>query len=226
MWITLLLLGLAINLEPTRIALLPLLLARPQPERQILAFIVTGLSTSLGFGMLLLFVIRNSPLHESTSSGNQAQTAVGLLTLITAIIIGLRWLQTRRRKTSSSAALQSQRIIQLVEWLRSLLRRGQSPWVASGLGMMTALPSLDYLAVLAIIGSSGTPAMEQIALLLAFTLTGSLILLLPLGCLLIAPAATRSTIDATTSWLRGRSQLEYAVLLAATGVMLLALSLN
>ena len=57
MWVSVLLLALAVNLEPTRICLVPLLLARDRPRRQLIAFLAGNLTMSLGFGLLALFYL-------------------------------------------------------------------------------------------------------------------------------------------------------------------------
>jgi putative Mn2+ efflux pump MntP len=48
MWITLLLMALAVSLEPFRIGMTVLMVNRPRPRRQLLAFLIGGIRPSGG----------------------------------------------------------------------------------------------------------------------------------------------------------------------------------
>ena len=222
MWIKLLALGLAINLEPTRITLLPLLLTRNRPLLQLSAFVAFNLMTSLGFGVLILFVLQHSLVGADASNNSWTQAAVGLLALAVAAIIAVRWMWMQRLKALGAATHTPYRVGHAINRLKQVLARSHSPWIAAVVGVISALPSIDYLAVVAIIGSSGAPALQQLALLLMFILAGSLVVLTPLICFLIAPAGTGAAIDRAATWLQERSQLTYAALLAVIGTLLLA----
>ena len=89
MWTTVLLLGLAVNLEPTRIGLVPLLLARDRPIMQLLAYLVGSLTVNLGFGLVILFVFHRNPFGDSSSNGGKAQIAVGALALVVAALLAV-----------------------------------------------------------------------------------------------------------------------------------------
>ena len=91
-----LVLAIAVNLEPTRIGLLPLLLSRRQPLLQLLAYLVGSLTISLGFGLAVLFVFDESVFGTSASGGGKAQIAVGVLALLVAAVMAVRGLRTRR----------------------------------------------------------------------------------------------------------------------------------
>ncbi|MEZ5130919.1 MAG: GAP family protein [Mycobacterium sp.] len=96
MWTSVLVLAIAVNLEPTRIGLLPLLLSRRQPLLQLLAYLVGSLTISLGFGLAVLFVFDESVFGTSASGGGKAQIAVGVLALLVAAVMAVRGLRTRR----------------------------------------------------------------------------------------------------------------------------------
>ena len=87
------------------------------------------------------------------------------------------------------------------------------------------LPSVDYLAVLIIIGTSQRSQPEQAAALVTFVLLGSLVVMVPLIGYIIAPAKTLDVIERFAAWTRSRSQIEYAGLLALIGVLLIGLGI-
>jgi hypothetical protein len=228
-WTTVLLLAVALNLEPTRIGLVPLLLARPQPLRQLTAFLLGSLTVSFGFGFLVLFVLDRSPLATSSATGGKAQIIIGLLALLFAGVLAVRW-HSRRRKSVTYAATANRgspgpegRADRFTRAVRSVLHRGRSPWFAGLVGAGVGLPSVDYLAMLVVITTSRTSRVEQSAALITFGLLGSLVVILPLIGLLTAPEKTGVLVDRFAEWTRTRSQIEYAGLLALIGVILIGL---
>jgi hypothetical protein len=214
-------LGIAVNFEPTRIGLVPLLLARERPLLQLLAYLVGSLTVSLGFGMAALFAFDRFPFGTSSSSGGKAQIAVGAVALVIAAIMAVRWM--RARGQISLEATQPGGADKFTESVRRVLTKGRSPWLSGLIGVGVGLPSVDYLAVLIIIATSHTPPLEQAAALLVFTLTGSLVVIAPLVSYLIAPAKTLEILTRFGTWVRARSRIEYACLLALIGFLLIFL---
>ena len=58
MWITLLVMAVAVSLEPFRIGMTLLLLNRPRPALQLLAFLAGGFAMGVTVGLIVLFVLR------------------------------------------------------------------------------------------------------------------------------------------------------------------------
>ncbi len=227
----LLLLALAVNFEPTRIGLLPLLLSRHRPLLQLATFFVASLTMSLSFGFLLLFVFERIPFSTSQSSSHWTQIAVGAIALATALAIVLHWLWTRRKRNTpletfdkASQHALSRGMTKLRESVSSTLSKARSPWMAALTGLGVGLPSADYLAVLVVIANSGNPPEQQALVLVTFVLTGSLVILVPLFGLWIAPTKALRVIDRSRAWVQSRSVIEYAVLLAVLGFLLIMIS--
>lgn len=227
MWTTVLVLAVAVNVEPTRIGLLPLLLSRPKPLLQLLAFLAGSMSVSLGFGLLVLFVFERNPFGDSSSNGGMAQILVGAVALTIAAAMAIRWLSKR-----DSAALEQRtpaeprppgRVEKLTTTVRRVLGRSRSPWLSGIVGVGAGLPSVDYLAVLLVIGTSGAGPTEQAAALVTVILLSSLVIMVPLVGYLVAPAKTLVLIDRFGAWTRSRSGIEYAMLLALIGILLIGL---
>lgn len=225
MWMSVLLLALAVNLEPTRIGIVPLLLARERPLLQLVSFLAANLTLSLGFGMLVLFVLHRNPLALGSSTSGQAQIAIGAIALAIAGVMAGRWIIVRRRNQLGQEHGGSGPG-KLTEMVRRILRKGRSPWFAALVGLGVGLPSVDYIAVLAVIATSGAPSSHQAAALVSFVITGSMVVLLPLLGFLMAPAKTLHFVDRFGTWVRSRSLIEYAGLLAVVGCVLIGLGLR
>jgi Sap, sulfolipid-1-addressing protein len=95
-------------------------------------------------------------------------------------------------------------------------------WVAGTAGLGIALPSVDYLAVLAVIVASEAAATTQVGALLMFIVVAFSLVELPLVAYLLAPARTRAAMTALNDWIRSRRRGEVAALLAGVGSVLLA----
>ena len=102
------------------------------------------------------------------------------------------------------------------------LLNGHSLWVAGMAGLGIALPSVDYLAALAVILASGAAAMTQVRALLMFNVVAFALVEIPLLAYLLAPQTTRTSMAALHGWIRSRRRLEVAALLAVVGSVLLA----
>lgn len=231
MWTTVLLLALAVNLEPTRIGLVPLLLSRRRPILQLLAFFVCGFTTTLGFGLLVLFVFHRNPFGTAGGDGAKVQIAVGAVALLVAATMAVHALQSRRRPartvsqspSPAETAEKPSAAEKFAERVRRVLAKGGSPWIAGLVGVSTGLPSPDYLAMLVVIATAKVPPAEQAAALVVFNIIGSLVVIIPLAGYLLAPARTLDLVERFGAWTRSRSRIEYAALLALAGTLLIGL---
>jgi hypothetical protein len=109
-------------------------------------------------------------------------------------------------------------------WLTRLLG-GQSLWVAGTAGFGIALPSVDYLAALAVIAAgSATPA-TRFSALLVFNVVAFALVEIPLLAYLVAPRRTLAAMTSLDRWIRARQRREVAGLLAMVGVVLVTAGL-
>lgn len=219
---TVLLLALAVNLEPTRIGLVPLLLSRRHPILQLLAFFLCAFTTTLSFGLLVLFVFHRNPFGTAGDNGAKIQIGLGVVALLVAAVMALHAFQSSRRPARPESESLSA-ADKFADMVRRVLDRGGSPWIAGLVGVSTGLPSPDYLAMLVVIGTANVPPAEQAAALVVFSILGSLVVIIPLvGCLL-APAKTLDLANRFGAWTRSRSRIEYAMLLALVGTLFIVL---
>jgi hypothetical protein len=128
------------------------------------------------------------------------------------------------RSVAGSAGPTARRFAPLATRARQLLD-GRSLWTAGVAGLGIALPSVDYLAVLALIVASGSAAAVQVGALLLFNVVAFGFVEIPLICYLVAPDRTRATLAALQDWLRSRGRRAVTVLLATVGCLLLGAGL-
>jgi Sap-like sulfolipid-1-addressing protein len=210
MWITILVMAVAISLEPFRVGMTVLMLNRPQPTLQLLAFLCGGFVMGTSVGVAVLFVLR--PVLSSTTHFTlpNVQIAIGALALSVAAVLAATIKSRRANAGSERLAAAARR-----------LTNGRSLWVAGVAGLGIALPSVDYLAVLAVIMASGAAAATQIGALLTFNVVAFALVEVPLLAYVVAPDRTRALMIALNDWIRARRRLEVAALLAAVGCFLL-----
>lgn len=217
--------ALAVSLEPFRIGMTVLMLNRPRPLMQLLAFLAGGFAMGLTVGATVLFLLRRVLLRSTYFTLPRVQILIGALALVAAAGLAAKIVSDRRRG-SRRAPPDADRAGPA--WLRDRARRlldGRSLWVAAVAGLGIALPSVDYLAALAVILASGAPVMTQLGALLMFNVVAFALVEIPLAAYLLAPAATRARMTALQDWIRSRRRIEVAALLAAVGLVLLVVGL-
>jgi type IV secretory pathway VirB2 component (pilin) len=221
MWISLLLMAVAVSLEPFRIAMTVVMINRPRPLLQLLAFLAGGFAMGIAVGVVVLFLLRPA-MGSAHFTLPRVQIVVGALLLCYAAVLAAT--SFRGRRDEPAACQTEKRSGPLATRTRRLLNHG-SPWTAGVAGLGIALPSVDYLAVLALIVASGAAATTQFTALMVFNVVAFGFVELPLLSYLIAPDRTRATLMALQEWLRRRRRRDVAVLLAVVGGVLLGAGL-
>ena len=212
MWITILVMAVAISLEPFRIGMTVLMLNRPRPMLQLLVFLCGGYAMGVSVGLVVLFVFRRRLLASPYFTLPRMQILIGALALLVAAALVV-W----GRRDAGPGALSAR-----VQGLLS----GRSLWVSGLAGMGMALPSVDYLAALALILASGLAATKQLGALLMFNIVAFALVEIPLVACLLAPDRTRASMAALNDWIRSRRRAEVATLLAGVGCVLLAVGVS
>ena len=208
MWITLLVMAVAVSLEPFRVGMSVLMLNRPRPHLQLAAFLFGGFLMGLAVGAVVLFGIGSRRLTSAHFTLPTVQIIIGTMALVAAA-----WLATTAGRPRTPP-----------EWLNRLLG-GQSLWVAGTAGRGIALPSVDSLAALAVIAAgTSTPATRMTALL-AFNVVAFALVEIPLLAYLVAPERTLAAMTGLHRWIRARQRREVAGLLAVVGAVLVTAGL-
>lgn len=210
MLVTVLVMALAVSVEPFRIGMAVIMLNRPRPALQLLAFLAGGFAMGTTVGLVVLFAFRRTPLWPSYFTLPRVQILIGLLALLAAVVVSMgvhRRLGSRPARVASAA----QRLLS-----------GHSLSVAGVAGLAIALPSVDYLGALAVILASGAAALTQVAVLLMFNAVAFALIEIPLLAYLLAPKTTTMSMTALDSWVRSRRRRDVAILLAALGGVFVA----
>jgi hypothetical protein len=220
MWITLLTLAVAFSLEPFRIGMTVLMINRPRPPLQLLAFLAGGFAMGTTTGVIVLFVLRPA-VGSAHFTLPRVQIVVGAVLLINAAVVATGVVG---KIGDGSAGRAAQKFGPLATRTRQLLN-GRSLWTAGVAGLGIALPSVDYLAVLALIVASGAAAEVQLGALLLFNVVAFGFVEIALISYLLAPDRTRVTLSALNDWLRTRRRRAVTLLLAVVGCVLIGAGL-
>jgi hypothetical protein len=218
MLISILVMAFAVSLEPFRIGMTVLMLNRPKPMLQLLAFLCGGFAMGITVGLVVLFAFRRKLLGSSYFTLPKVQILIGVLALLVAAVLAAQAM------TGASTGRFGPRPGKLATLAQRLLN-GRSLWIAGMAGLGIALPSVDYLAALAVILASGAAAMKQVGALLMFNVVAFALVEVPLLAYLLAPRATRTSMTALHDWIRSRRRVEVATLLAAVGSVMLAVGI-
>lgn len=227
MWTTVLVLALALNLEPHRLGIIGLLILRKNPVRQLLAFLVTSFLSSAAVGLTVLFLVDRGSLLRGGSSAGVMQIAVGTLMLMVAAVLFTN-IRLPGNNSHSESDSQSSGIglVDAVTKRAGRLASGGSVWFAVILGLGIALPSVDYVALLLLIASSGETQKVQITALFTFLTIANAILLVPVFSYVVAKEKTIRALSNLRTWVLARGRREFAALLTLIGLMMIAVGLT
>ncbi len=222
MWTTVLVMAIAVSFEPIRIGLTVMMLNRPRPIRQLLAFLCGGFVMGVSVGLFVLFILRHRLSAATNFTVPKVQIVIGLLAMLAAAVLATN-ISARRfqRGPLSGAAVEGDAGVST----RTRLLQGSSLWVAGVVGSGIALPSVDYMAALAVILASGAPPAAQTGALLMFIVVAFALVEIPLIGYLVAPDKTRELMAALNDWIRSRRRRDVAVVLAAAGCVMLAVGI-
>lgn len=215
--------AIAVSLEPFRIGMTVLMLNRPRPLLQLLAFLAGGFAMGLTVGAAVLFLFRRILLGSTYFTLPRVQILIGALALLAAAALAAKIAADRLGGPDPTPADDDRAGPGTLMTRTRRLLDGRSLWAAAAAGVGIALPSVDYLAALAVILASGAPATTQVGALLMFNLIAFSLVEIPLVAYLLAPTATRGAMTALQEWIRSRRRLEVAALLAGVGCVLIAI---
>jgi Sap, sulfolipid-1-addressing protein len=202
---TVLIMALAVSIEPYRIGMTALMLNRPRPALQLFAFLCGGFAMGTAVGLIVLFAFRRVLLGTSLVTVPRIQLLIGLLVVAIAAVVAVDLFGRLGSRPAKFARPATE------------LLKGDSLSVAGIAGLSIALPSVDYLAALAVILASGAAALTQVAVLVAFNVVAFALVEIPLLAYLLAPTPTARAVTALHEWIRSRRRRDVAIALAVIG---------
>ncbi|WKG06275.1 GAP family protein [Mycolicibacterium sp. HK-90] len=235
MWTTVLALAIAVNFDPTRIGFILVVLSRPRPILQLAAYLAGGVLMSAAVAILVVFVVHHGLFSIPEIDGATVQIAVGILALLLAGVLAAS--TSVGRRTRSKVAVGSKVAAGGVDpgpedktvakkpgrFERSSL--GTSPWFSGAMGVSTALPSVEYMALLVVIGASSVSAWAKALTIGVYLLVANIVSAVPLVSYYIAPERTRSALEGFQTWIRARKRRDFAVVLAVAGLVLIGMGI-
>lgn len=230
-----LLLSLLAAIDPVRIGITALLIARPRPMLNLFAFWLGGLAGGIGaaFGVLLflrdftLAVMRAVVSATSNPITAYLQVTAGALAVSFAALLVARFAARQRPpvpvSTGDSSVLLREPNTSPASSGLSLRARleGGSLLVAFLAGVALATPPVEYMAAILAIVASEPAAPAQIGAALVFTVVAFTIVEVPLATYVTAPAQTLAVVRRINNWITARSQAIPVVIVGALGFMLL-----
>jgi Sap, sulfolipid-1-addressing protein len=229
---SLLVLSLLAAIDPVRIGITALLIARKRPMLNLLTFWLGGLAGGVAAAVAVLLFLRDFTLGvmravvSATSSPIVAylQVAVGALAISFAAL-WLTRLGARKRSpvpATATVGVHKRNVPSTPVRLsmRDRLNMG-SLSVAFAAGVALATPPVEYMAaILAIVASTPT-APAQVGAALLFTVVAFAVVEVPLVTYFTAPTQTLAVVRRINDWITERRQAIPIVVVGAMGFMLL-----
>jgi len=241
-WGTVVLMAAVTAVDPKRIGVVAVILSRPKTMRLLLAYFIGGFGVSLIGGAVSLFVLEGAGIGAKNSVPPGIEIAVGALALLAAVLIGSGLAERLRDRVQSrnpkaaelnkppvtdgrSGIEQAPGFAKLPVRTQNALR-SESPWVAWVRGVAGGMPTAYYLAAIAAILSSATSAGTAVGALVLFNVVAFASAEIPMISFLIAPEATRTSLDHLYDWMHTHRRLSVAVLAGVVGIYLLAVGIS
>lgn len=218
MWLTVLVMALAVSTEPFRLGMTVVMLNRPRPIVDLVAFLFGGFLMGITVGLVVLFGLRSvlAAGGSAHSALPKVQIGFGVVLLLAAAVVALR-----RTPTEAGPAAEPGRLARQARRLMA----ARTPWVAGAAGLGIALPSVDYLAALTVILASGAPPPHQVAALVIFNVIAFALVEIPLISYLFAPDRTRAAMARLNGWFAANRRQALAITLAVIGSVLLSVGI-
>jgi hypothetical protein len=214
------LLALAASIDAVLVAAVVLLMGRPHPQRQLLAFWLGAFGLSTTIGLVTVLALGRSGLHVnqhgSASPGIEIAVGAVLLAIAAAVGSGL----TDRLKAKRNDRHQDQDTKHRPT-LADRLRGDDSVWPALAAGIAYSVPGAYYLAGLALIIKLNAETTTNIIAIIAFNLVMFALLELPIIGFAFAPNQTRALVGRLEQWLNAHSRTILVVGASAIGLYLL-----
>lgn len=234
---TVVMVALLASIDPVRLGIAALLISRPRPMRNLIAYwlgaMTTGVTALVGLLILLdhvapaLMPTVSAALTSHTA--RRVQTGLGLFLIPLAVMIALG-ISLKRQQVPVLVGdplieMPPQREPKLLARLygRALgVLEGGSEWVAFAFGLANGPPAEAYPLLLAVIAAAGTSVGERLSASVVFMVGLLAVIEIPLISCLAAPARTQLMMTYLHEWCGTRRRRIFAGMLGIVGVMLVA----
>ena len=211
------LLGLAAAVYPQLLAVVVLILTRPNPKPLLWACYLGSLSVSIGAGIAIFAVFRSRGTIAGTSShrlGPATYLALGTVALALAIFVASR----RGRDRAGTGRKKKSRAERAI--------RGGSPAVAGLVGALLALPGPFDLLALGRLARGDYTAIAACVLIVAFALIKFALIEIPILGYAVDPDATADRVAHFSGWMHANKLVAMAAAVAVIGLLLIGRGLS
>jgi hypothetical protein len=230
MWSAVFALSVVVAMDPVRIGITALLIARPRPMRNLLAFWLGGMAAGIAVALVVLLWLRGwaaSAMRAVESAASypivgQIQVVIGVF----AVVIAVRVLASKRTTVPTMGGAGSVAVLPDAvahtsrPSIRSRLESG-SLTVVFVAGLALATPPVEYLAVLITILASSAPTATQFAAAIMFTLVAFTVVEVPLISYLATPAKTLAVVHRLNERISARRHAIPAIVIGVCGALLM-----
>ncbi len=201
-------------LYPTLLAVVVLVLQRPDPRRLLGAYLVGAILTSMvvGYGIVTALREGNAVGGSNHAVGPWVNVAGGAIALLLVWFLASDWgLERRERMKARREAKQVKR--ERPPWSERVIQRG-SVRLTFLVGMVLNLPGAMYLVALKDVAEANIGTAETVGVLLAYNLIMFQWAEIPLIGYAIAPERTQWLITSMNRWLRAHAR-EVAIVICS-----------
>jgi hypothetical protein len=224
-------LGLGAAVYPQLLAIVVVILTRPDPKGLLWACYLGAVSVSVGCGVAVLLVFRDRSSGAGSTShrvGASVYLVVGAITVLAASLLAtergrgllstnLRWIRPRSRERRSSGSGPVER---LKGRAMGTLARG-SLVIAVGAGAVLGIPGPFDVLALGRMTRAGYSVIASIGVIIAFNLIKFLLIEIPIISYRLDPDGTAARVDRVSAWLRENKIAAIAVVVAIIGLVLI-----
>jgi hypothetical protein len=193
------------------------MLGRPQPARQLGAYLIGGLGFSIIFGLLIVLALHGSSLRLGKSTQGIIEVMAGALLVAIAVAVWsgrtLQWHPQRTRKRDADRPKRQS--------LQDRALGNDSLWIAWAAGALYSAPGAYYLAGLALLAKQNVSAITNVLVILGFNLIQFALIELPLIGLVVAPDRVRALTEKLNVWMTAHRRTVIVGLAGAIGGYLL-----
>jgi hypothetical protein len=207
------------SLDAGLLAAAVVLLGRPQPGRQLAAYLIGGMGLSICFGVLVVLALHGSSVLRGPKASTKAtiEVVAGALLIVIAIAVWsgrrVQWHpRSRRERSTDRSGRQS---------LHERALGHDSLWIAWAAGAVYSAPGAYYLAGLALLAKLNAPPLTDVVVILAFNVIMFAFIELPLLGLILAPDRTRALTERFHGWMTAHRRTLIVIVAGAAGGYLL-----
>jgi len=203
--------------SPTILAVVIVVLHRPQPRRLLAAYLVGGLLTSIAVGIAIVTSLSELEVVSGSSPAADpiVNFTIGFLSLLIAYVLATdrdAGLSERRREKKAAKPRRD-------PWSERVLSRGSAP-IAFAVGVALNLPGAFYLVALKDIAQAESSLSSQVVAIVVFNLIMFTLAEVPLLGYSFAPEATQTRVEQLNEWMSRNARQIVIVVATVFGLYL------